>query len=183
MSQRLQDEANGHADGLCNGCSSSSNSDGHGVTELCQNVLCNIVASENFSSLCKVLTENFEGTKPESVLDFSIINSRMKEQAYEQSPTLFLSDIQQVILGSFSIIKHKHDLDVSNQLIFNIYTFLTMTVILLLLLEIVTMENSIKNLLQLEFNLALRSPSRRSFLWTQFLFFLIHKIQWKQIRQ
>lgn len=87
-------EANGHADVMCNG--RSSDSPGHGVTEMCQRVLSNILTSEKFSSLCKALLENFQGVKPESVFDFTVMNSRMKEQAYEQSPTLFLSDIQQV---------------------------------------------------------------------------------------
>lgn len=102
MSHGLQNETNGHADVSCNGCASSSNSDGHAVTEMSQNVLCNIFASENFCSLRKVLSDHFQETKLESVLDFSVINSRIKERAYEQSPALFLSDIQQVILGSLS---------------------------------------------------------------------------------
>lgn len=91
---RTGNETNRHADVMRNGCSSES--PGHGVTEMCQHVLSNIFASEKFSSLCKVLLENFQGMKPESVLDFNVMNTRMKEQAYEQSPTVFLSDIQQV---------------------------------------------------------------------------------------
>ncbi|XP_028235953.1 PHD finger protein EHD3-like isoform X2 [Glycine soja] len=94
LSHRTEKEANGHADVMCNG--GSSESPDHGVTEMCQRVLCNVLTSEKFSSLCKALLENFQGMKPESVLDFTVMNSRMKEQAYEQSPTLFLSDIQQV---------------------------------------------------------------------------------------
>ncbi|KAF7816801.1 PHD finger protein EHD3-like isoform X1 [Senna tora] len=94
MSHTLQREVNGHANHLHNECSSES--DGPNATEMCQRALCNILVSEKFSSLCKVLIENFKGMKPESVFDFSVINSRLKERAYEQSPTLFLSDIQQV---------------------------------------------------------------------------------------
>ncbi|RDY04664.1 PHD finger protein EHD3, partial [Mucuna pruriens] len=94
LSHKSGNEANGHADVMCNGCSSEL--PGHGVTEMCQRVLCNVLTSEKFSSLCKALLENFQGMKPESVFDFTVMNSRMKEQAYEQSPTLFLSDIQQV---------------------------------------------------------------------------------------
>ncbi|RDX79173.1 PHD finger protein EHD3, partial [Mucuna pruriens] len=90
----LQSEANGHANFVHNGFSSES--DGCGATERCQRVFCDILSSEKFSSLCKVLLENFQGVKPESVFDFSVINSRMKGQAYEQSPTLFLSDVQQI---------------------------------------------------------------------------------------
>ncbi|KAK7410637.1 hypothetical protein VNO78_01582 [Psophocarpus tetragonolobus] len=87
--------ANGHTGVMCNGYSRES--PGHGVTEMCQRVLCNILTSEKFSSLCKALLENFQGMKPDSVFDFTVMNSRMKEKAYEQSPTLFLSDIQQVL--------------------------------------------------------------------------------------
>ncbi|CAJ1974290.1 unnamed protein product [Sphenostylis stenocarpa] len=94
LSRRTVKESNRHADVLCNG--RSSESPDHGVTEMCQRVLCNILTSENFSSLCKALLGNFQGMKPESVFDFTIMNSRMKEQAYEKSPALFLSDIQQV---------------------------------------------------------------------------------------
>ena len=98
LSQRTRSEVNGHANVMHNGCSSEPH--GHGVTEMCQRVLCNILTSEKFSLLCKALLENFQGMKPENVFDFSVMNSRMKEHAYEQSPTLFLSDIQQVIFSS-----------------------------------------------------------------------------------
>ncbi|XP_027333007.1 PHD finger protein EHD3-like isoform X2 [Abrus precatorius] len=94
LSLRLQSEADGHANFMHN--EFSNGSDGRGATEKCQRVLSNVLASEKFSSLCKALLENFQGMKPESVFDFSAINSRMKGQAYEQSPTLFLSDVQQV---------------------------------------------------------------------------------------
>ncbi|KAK4273969.1 hypothetical protein QN277_017266 [Acacia crassicarpa] len=94
MSHRLQKEVNGHANVLCNG--SYNESDGPNANEMCRRVLCNVLVSEKFSSLCKVLLENFKGMKPETVFDFSVINSRLKEQAYEQSPTLFLSDVEQV---------------------------------------------------------------------------------------
>ncbi|XP_027903225.1 PHD finger protein EHD3-like [Vigna unguiculata] len=94
LSHRTGKEANRHADVMCNGCSSELPD--HGVTEMCQRVLSNILTTEKFRSLCKALLENFQGMKPESVFDFTIMNSRMKEQAYEQSPALFLSDIQQV---------------------------------------------------------------------------------------
>lgn len=95
---RLQSEASGHANVVQNGFSNEL--DGCGTTGRCQRVFHDILASEKFSSLCKVLLENFQGMKPESVFDFSVINSRMKGQAYEQSPTLFLSDVQQVIYNN-----------------------------------------------------------------------------------
>ncbi|CAL0317948.1 unnamed protein product [Lupinus luteus] len=94
LSHKLQNETNGHANVMHNGC--SSRSDARGGTERCQRVFCNILSSEKFSSLCKVLLENFQGIKPERIFDFSVINARMKEHTYEHSPTLFLSDIEQV---------------------------------------------------------------------------------------
>ncbi|OIW04515.1 hypothetical protein TanjilG_13897 [Lupinus angustifolius] len=93
LSHRSQNETNGH-DIMRSGCSSEP--DARGGTERCHSVLCNILTSENSSSLCKMLLENFQGIKPQHIFDFSVINTRMKEQAYEHSPTLFLSDIEQV---------------------------------------------------------------------------------------
>ncbi|KAJ7965486.1 Methyl-CpG-binding domain-containing protein 9 [Quillaja saponaria] len=85
---------NGHASFML---SESLNELGrHTITEMCQRAFYNILISEKFTSLCKVLFENFQGIKPESVFNFSIINSRMKEGAYEQSPSLFISDVQQI---------------------------------------------------------------------------------------
>jgi len=83
---------------------SSSEPHGHGVTEMCQRVLCNLLTSEKFNSLCKTLFD--KATKPESVFDFSVITLRMKQKVYEQSPALFLSDIQQVVFSSLFIIRH-----------------------------------------------------------------------------
>lgn len=67
------------------------------VTETCQRAFFNTLISEDFASLCKLLLDNFQGIK-DNVFDFSLINSRMKDGAYESSPTLFLSDFQQVIV-------------------------------------------------------------------------------------
>lgn len=94
LSHRTRAEDNGHANVMQNG--SSSEPHGHGVTEMCQRVLCNLLTSDKFNSLCKILFDNFQATKPESVFDFSVITLRMKQKVYEQSPELFLSDIQQV---------------------------------------------------------------------------------------
>ena len=95
INHRIQNEANGHGGAMSDKCSSESKV--QGVTEMCHRLLCNITASKKFSSMQKLLCENFHGVKPESVCDFSVLNSRIGEGAYEQSPTLFLSDIQQVI--------------------------------------------------------------------------------------
>ena len=95
INHRIQNEADGHAGAMSDKCSSESKV--QGVTEMCHHLLCKIVASEKFSSMQKLLCENFQGVKPESVCDFSVLNLRIEEGAYEQSPALFLSDIQQVI--------------------------------------------------------------------------------------
>ena len=67
------------------------------VSRLCEDVFFRLVTSGKFASLCKLLSENFYGLKIEKFLDFSLINLRMKENAYETTPTLFASDIQQVL--------------------------------------------------------------------------------------
>ncbi|KAM3730810.1 hypothetical protein ACB098_12G114500 [Castanea mollissima] len=53
------------------------------------------IISNKFSTLCKLIFENFQGIKAD-IFDLSTINTRMKEGAYERSPMLFSSDIQQV---------------------------------------------------------------------------------------
>ncbi|KAL2467804.1 PHD finger protein EHD3-like [Forsythia ovata] len=65
-------------------------------TELCRCMFFDIIMSEKFAQLCSLLLENFQGLKADKLLDLSLINSRMKEGAYESSPVLFYSDIQQV---------------------------------------------------------------------------------------
>ncbi|GAU33641.1 hypothetical protein TSUD_310490 [Trifolium subterraneum] len=94
LSHRTRTEANGYASVMQNG--SSSESHGHGVNEMCQRMLCEVLTSQMFNSLCETLFENFHGMKPESAVDFSVVISRMKQKIYEESPELFLSDIQQV---------------------------------------------------------------------------------------
>ncbi|XP_045816173.1 uncharacterized protein LOC123909384 [Trifolium pratense] len=94
LSHRTRTEANGYAPVMQSG--SSSESHGHGGTEMCQRMLCEVLTSEMFNSLCKTIFENFQGIKPESVVDFSVVISRMQQKFYENSPELFLSDIQQV---------------------------------------------------------------------------------------
>lgn len=89
-----QNASKGEADATSNGCEKDLNP--LAITKLCQDTFSEIISSENFASLCKLLLENFQGIKDESLFDFSPINSRMKEGAYENSPLLFSSDIQQV---------------------------------------------------------------------------------------
>lgn len=66
------------------------------ATEVCQRVFFNIIISEKFTSLCKLLFYNFQGVKADKVFHLSLINSRMKDGVYENSPMLFSKDIQQV---------------------------------------------------------------------------------------
>lgn len=66
------------------------------VTELCQQTFLDVIMSENFSILCNILLENFQEMRVDKCFDIAHINSRMKEGAYEKSPSLFYSDIQQV---------------------------------------------------------------------------------------
>lgn len=64
------------------------------VAQLCQCTFSDIIMSEHFAQLCSLLLGN--GLNAEKLFDLSCINSRMKEKAYESSPMLFHSDIQQV---------------------------------------------------------------------------------------
>ncbi|XP_057973570.1 PHD finger protein EHD3 isoform X2 [Malania oleifera] len=86
--------AGGHAGVTSNGTLDEANC--RSFTERCERALFSVIESEQFSSLCKLLVENFQGIKVDSFFDFRLINSRIKEGAYEDSPMLFSSDIQQV---------------------------------------------------------------------------------------
>lgn len=66
------------------------------ATETFQHAFFNILVSEKFSSLCKLLMQNFQGIKADSIFDLKLINSRMKSGVYEDSPFLFSTDMQQV---------------------------------------------------------------------------------------
>ncbi|KHG16100.1 Cysteine--tRNA ligase [Gossypium arboreum] len=58
---------------------------------------------EKFTSLCKLLLENFQGIKLDNLFHLSLINSRMKDGEYERSPMLFASDIQEAFTNSVQI--------------------------------------------------------------------------------
>ncbi|KAM0974034.1 hypothetical protein ACFX2C_017270 [Malus domestica] len=88
-----QKAASMNAGVVSNGFSNKSNH--HTVTAMCQCAFYNVLVSETFTSLCKVLLQNFQGIKADSVFDFSLINSRMKGGDYEHSPMLFSNDMQQ----------------------------------------------------------------------------------------
>ncbi|KAK6131082.1 hypothetical protein DH2020_035177 [Rehmannia glutinosa] len=65
-------------------------------TELCQRTFFDVIMSEKFAQLCSLLLENFQGLKADKLFNLNHINSRMKESAYESSPLLFQSDIQEI---------------------------------------------------------------------------------------
>ncbi|CAK9138488.1 unnamed protein product [Ilex paraguariensis] len=66
------------------------------ITELVQQNFLDVVTSEKFSQLCKILLENFQGMKLDSFFDIRLINSRFKEGSYERYPMLYHADIQKV---------------------------------------------------------------------------------------
>ena len=75
---------------------SLNESDHYPITEKCRQSFFRLIMSEKFASLCKLMLENFQGIKVDNFFDFSLIHARMIEGAYERSPMLFSSDIQQV---------------------------------------------------------------------------------------
>lgn len=93
MSDGSQKVANGHAGIISGGCLNES--DHCTISKKCQHAFRNVLISDKFTSLCKLLFENFQGIKAD-LFDLSTINTRMKEGAYERTPVLFSSDIQQV---------------------------------------------------------------------------------------
>lgn len=48
--------------------------------------------------LCDFLWETFEDNKAKSFLDFSLIDSKLKNGDYEHSPELCNKDVQKVII-------------------------------------------------------------------------------------
>ncbi|XAR49600.1 hypothetical protein NMG60_11032853 [Bertholletia excelsa] len=78
---------------MSNGLLSESNTTN---SDLCRRAFFDLVMSENFAQLCRLLVQNFQGIKVDSLLELSLANSRMKEGAYERSPMLFHSDMQRV---------------------------------------------------------------------------------------
>ncbi|CAI0617341.1 unnamed protein product [Linum tenue] len=65
------------------------------VTDMCRLAFHGIISSEKFTSLCKLLFENFHESRADNLFSLSLINRRMKDGAYENSPWLFSEDIQQ----------------------------------------------------------------------------------------
>ncbi|CAO2208397.1 unnamed protein product [Urochloa humidicola] len=64
-------------------------------TAKCQNVLMNILRSENFASLCTVLCKTVHQDEERSrYFDFDVIDSRMKNGSYGHDPELFMHDLK-----------------------------------------------------------------------------------------
>lgn len=95
----FQEETGGHPEVLPNRRSNRKSL--HTTTEMCRHVWFHILISDKFTSLCKLLSENFQGIKTECFFDLKLINSRMKDGAYDHSPMLFLTDIQQASCGYY----------------------------------------------------------------------------------
>lgn len=89
-------EVRGHTSIIPNGC--MVNSHDHTSSEVCRRSFFHVIASEGFTSLCKLLSENFQGIINGNLLDFSVIDSKMKDGTYECEPMIFLKDFQQASL-------------------------------------------------------------------------------------
>uniref|UniRef100_A0A803NM43 PHD-type domain-containing protein n=1 Tax=Cannabis sativa TaxID=3483 RepID=A0A803NM43_CANSA len=89
----FQKEASGQVGAVSNGHLDSLNH--QSVSEICHRTFFDVVTSEKFTSLCKLMLDHFHEMKIDSFLDYTLINSRIETGAYNQSPLLFLSDIQQ----------------------------------------------------------------------------------------
>lgn len=69
------------------------------VIDHCQESFIDVICSEKFVFLCKLLCENFEGIRT-GALDFSVINSKLCNGEYDRSLEAFASDFQQVLKSS-----------------------------------------------------------------------------------
>lgn len=72
-------------------------------TRNCERAFLEILISENFGLLCDFLLGTFDENKANFFLDFSVIDSKLKNGHYEQSPEWFNKDVQLVIADSHFI--------------------------------------------------------------------------------
>ena len=94
LHDRIQNACNGIEGAILD--SSINETNNWIVTERCKRTFSDVIMSEKFALLCNMLLENFQGMKADKLFDISLMNSRIKEGAYEKSPVLFFLDIQQV---------------------------------------------------------------------------------------
>lgn len=73
-------------------------------TEHCTSTFLDAIMSEQFARLCSLLLENFQGMQANKLFDLNQINTRMKEKAYEHSPSLFQTDVQEVLFFEITYI-------------------------------------------------------------------------------
>ncbi|WOL04504.1 PHD finger protein EHD3-like isoform X2 [Canna indica] len=65
-------------------------------TNKCEKAFLDILISEKFALLCDFLWETFEESKAKILLDFSLIDSKLKKGDYKRSPEFFIQDVQQI---------------------------------------------------------------------------------------
>lgn len=101
------DGSTGAVNHLMDAVSNGSSDEGshQTISERCQDALYDVITSEKFALLCKLLLENFQGLKDDNLFGLNLMNARMKEEAYESSPQLFYLDIQKVLPFSCYIPK------------------------------------------------------------------------------
>ncbi|KAK9096224.1 hypothetical protein Sjap_021721 [Stephania japonica] len=95
ISSGSQNASMEHAGATSDGPQSKPNEE-NDMTSPCQHVFHDLIVSEKFSLLCKLMGKNFQGIKVDSFTDFNVIDSRMREGAYGKSPMLFYVDVQAV---------------------------------------------------------------------------------------
>lgn len=66
-------------------------------SDMWKQALFNVLISTKFAELCDLLCGNFHGMNVSSLFNLGLINSRINEGVYKNSPMLFHSDIQQVL--------------------------------------------------------------------------------------
>ncbi|XP_073003831.1 PHD finger protein EHD3-like [Typha latifolia] len=91
-SERLDSSITPLSDASKAGCQVDINAN----TLKCKNIFRDILCAEKFALLCHLLCRNFQDNQMNRYFDFSIINSKMENGDYGQSPQLFDQDIQQV---------------------------------------------------------------------------------------
>ncbi|URE00384.1 PHD-finger [Musa troglodytarum] len=65
-------------------------------TRKCEKAFLEILISEKFAILCDFLWDTFEENKAKTFLDFSLIDSKLKNGDYERSLELYNQDVQQI---------------------------------------------------------------------------------------